>query len=241
MHICFLDIDGTLLLTGGAGQRAFAETLDDDFGIAAIDANVGFAGRSDKAIAMDLFSSHSIEPSEENWQRFTAGYLSRLDRALVNSKGLVLPGVIALLETLLARGDVALGLLTGNMREGARRKLSHYGLWHWFAFGGFGDEHMDRCDIAAAALAAADQHLNGTTAPALANGKPFDRQVVVIGDTHHDIRCGRAINARCVAVPTGMTSAKHLHEAKPDLFVETLEDLNPILELFSSPGSSQAD
>jgi phosphoglycolate phosphatase len=229
MHICFLDIDGTLLLTGGAGQAAFAETLAAEFGIAKLDGNVGFSGRSDKAIAMDLFRSHGLEPSEENWQRFCKGYLGRLEKALIACKGHVLPGVPALLDALAARGDVAIGLLTGNLREGARRKLSHYELWHWFQFGGFGDEHMERCDIAAAALVDAERHLNGRAA-ATANGA-VDRQIIVIGDTPHDIRCGRSINARCVGVPTGNVSAEELRRSEPDVLVESLADIEPILRL----------
>jgi phosphoglycolate phosphatase-like HAD superfamily hydrolase len=232
MHICFLDIDGTLLLTGGAGQSAFAQTLSDDFGILKMDGNVGFSGRSDKAIAMDLFRSHGIEPSEENWRKFCAGYLGRLQTALVTHNGSVLPGVVALLQSLAARGDVALGLLTGNMREGARRKLCHYELWDWFPFGGFGDEHMERCDIAAAALAAAETHLCSTPAGANGNGRAAIRRIVVIGDTQHDISCGRSIGAKCVAVPTGFVPANVLRESKPDLLVETLEEVDPILSLF---------
>ena len=72
MHICFLDIDGTLVLTGGAGQAAFAQTLDADFGIPKISPGVTFAGRSDRAIAMDLFREHGVAPSDENWARFRA-------------------------------------------------------------------------------------------------------------------------------------------------------------------------
>ncbi|MCI0332379.1 MAG: haloacid dehalogenase-like hydrolase [Planctomycetes bacterium] len=230
MHICFLDIDGTLLLTGGAGQSAFADTLSADFGIPEIDANVGFAGRSDKAIAMDLFRSHGLEPSEQNWRRFREGYLSRLEKALVAKQGSVLPGVPRLLQALADRGDVAIGLLTGNIREGARRKLSHYELWHWFPFGGFGDEHMERCDIAAAAMADAQRHLNGRSAAATANGAT-NRQILVIGDTPHDIHCGRSIGARCVAVPTGNSPAPVLRDAQPDVLVETLENFEPILAI----------
>ena len=163
MHICFLDIDGTLVLTGGAGQTAFARTLAEDFGIPEIDRDVAFAGRSDRAIAMDLFRSHGVEPSAGNWQRFRTGYLVRLGKHSFATQGVVLPGVVELLATLAARGDVAVGLLTGNLREGARRKLGHYDLWHWFPFGGFGDEHLERCDIAAAALVAAHAHLNGNS------------------------------------------------------------------------------
>jgi phosphoglycolate phosphatase-like HAD superfamily hydrolase len=236
MHICFLDIDGTLVLTGGAGQTAFARTLAEDFGIPAIDCTVQFAGRSDRAIAMDLFRSHGIAPNAENWLRFCAGYLRRLEQALATHKGYVLPGVAALLTALTARGDVALGLLTGNVREGARRKLGYYGLWHHFPFGGFGDEHLERCDIAAAALAAARQHL-GPTIPLNAEGAAQTHgQVVVIGDTLHDITCGRSIGAMCVAVPTGHTSAQVLRTGMPDVLIETLEDAEPVLALLDRVG-----
>jgi phosphoglycolate phosphatase-like HAD superfamily hydrolase len=230
MHICFLDIDGTLVLTGGAGKTAFARTLAEDFGIETIDGSVPFAGRSDRAIAMDLFRSHGVAATDENWERFRVGYLSRLQDALATHKGHVLPGVPRLLDALAARGDVALGLLTGNLREGARHKLAYYGLWDHFPFGGFGDEHMERCEIAAAALAAARMHLtkgsNGSGARE-ANG-----QIVVIGDTLHDISCGRSIGARCVAVPTGHTSADTLRSGAPDALVATLEDVEPIFALF---------
>jgi phosphoglycolate phosphatase len=227
MHICFLDIDGTLVLTGGAGQTAFAQTLAADFGIPEIDTRVAFAGRSDRAIAMDLFRSHAIEPSAENWRRFCTGYLARLDDTLRTNQGYVLPGVTELLSSLADRGDVAIGLLTGNLREGARRKLGHYGLWEWFPFGGFGDEFDDRCQIAAAALAAAKAHLNGRSA------KHTDGQIIVIGDTPHDIDCGRSIGARCVAVSTGQTPSEVLEASRPDVLVETLANSTPILALFS--------
>jgi phosphoglycolate phosphatase-like HAD superfamily hydrolase len=232
MHICFLDIDGTLVLTGGAGQTAFARTLAEDFGITAIDRAVQFAGRSDRAIAMDLFRSHGVAPSQENWLRFYTGYLARLEVALATHQGYVLPGVVELLAALAARGDVALGLLTGNVREGARRKLSYYGLWHHFPFGGFGDEHLERCDIAAAALAAARLHLDARSVTSGSNGHAGELgELIVIGDTLHDVTCGRSIGARCVAVPTGHTSADTLRTGNPDVLVETLEDVEPVLAL----------
>jgi phosphoglycolate phosphatase len=235
MHICFLDIDGTLVLTGGAGQRAFAETLAVEFGIPEIDTRVAFAGRSDRAIAMDLFRSHGIQPSAENWRRFSAAYLPRLENTLATHKGHVLPGVSGLLTALAERGDVAIGLLTGNIREGARRKLGFYKLWNQFAFGGFGDEHVERCDIAAAALTAAKLHLNGggLSAAGKRSTTPIE-QIIVIGDTVHDIDCGRSIGARCVAVPTGHSSAQILHAARPDVLVTTLEDVDPIFDLLKA-------
>ena len=234
MHICLLDIDGTLLLTGGAGQTAFAHTLAADFGIAEISTDVDFAGRSDRAIVADLFRGHGVEPSEENWQRFCRGYLRQLDAALLAHQGQVLPGVKALLDALADRGDVAIGLLTGNVREGARRKLAHYDLWHWFPFGGFGDDYEERCDIAAAALAAAKLHLIDQASTANASRSESNHgEVIVIGDTPNDIRCGRSIGARCVAVATGHTSPEALRGGNPDVLVETLEDNAPILALLA--------
>jgi phosphoglycolate phosphatase len=233
MHICFLDIDGTLVATGGAGQAAFVVTLAKDFGITdATSAGVQFAGRSDRAISMDLFALHGIEPSPENWQRFRLAYVERLEEVLPAHSGCVLPGVVALLEQLQDRGDVALGLLTGNLREAAHRKLRYYGLWDWFPFGGFGDTHLERDDIAADALAAARLHLNGRAAAQPIGEWADTGAVVVIGDTLNDIRCARAIGAKCVAVPTGKTSADALRSGEPDVLVETLEDVGPILQLF---------
>jgi phosphoglycolate phosphatase len=234
MHICLLDIDGTLLLSGGAGQKAFAQTLADEFGIGEIIHPVMFAGRSDRAIALELFRLHGLDESTDNWQRFCTGYLSRLEAALVANQGYLLPGAAALVTTLADRDDVALGLLTGNVREGAKRKLTHYNLWHRFAFGGYGDDHVDRCDIAAAALAAAREHINGHANGSTSDGKKFDGEIIVIGDTTHDITCGRSIGARCVAVPTGHTTPDELRQSNPDLFLETLEDLAPILSLIDS-------
>jgi phosphoglycolate phosphatase-like HAD superfamily hydrolase len=190
-----------------------------------------FAGRSDRAIAMDLFRLYGVEESTDNWQRFCAGYLNRLEAALKAHRGFLLPGASELVTALAKRDDVALGLLTGNVREGAKRKLVHYNLWHCFAFGGYGDDHLDRCDIAASALAAARQHINSHASGVAANGKRFEGEIIVIGDTPHDITCGRSIGARCVAVPTGHTKADELRQNNPDLLVETLEDTGPILSL----------
>jgi phosphoglycolate phosphatase len=230
MHICFLDIDGTLVLTGGAGKDAFCHAMAEGFGVPPTSQNVAFAGRSDRAIAYDLFAIHGIEPTTENWQRFAPCYVRWIDKLLPIREGHVLPGVVALLDSLASRGDVALGLITGNVREAARHKLVYFGLWDRFAFGGFGDEHTERNEIAAAAMAAARHHLNGQP-----DGLgPAFGQVVVIGDTVHDIRCGRSIGARCVAVPTGQTPADLLRAGQPDVLVQTLEDAAPILRLFDA-------
>ena len=236
MKTILFDIDGTLILTGGAGQRAFAQTFADDFGVPEISVQVAFAGRSDRAISRDLMLAHDIEPSESNWQRFREGYLGRLPEALRKGSGRVLPGVLPLLERL-AEFPIHLGLLTGNIREGAEQKLTHYNLWHRFAFGGYGDDHFDRNDIAATALAAARQHSRNRstlllTSPREIEGKqPHHAEtVIVIGDTANDIRCARAIGAIAVGVATGHTSTTELANENPDLVIETLEDTDVLLD-----------
>jgi phosphoglycolate phosphatase-like HAD superfamily hydrolase len=227
LYAVLFDIDGTLVQTGGAGQLAFAETFAAEYGVPQISAAVSFAGRSDRAIALDLFAAHGIEPSDVNWRAFRAGYLQRLPDALKRKPGRVLPGVAALLDALDALPQSAVGLLTGNVREGAATKLGYYGLGHRFAFGGFGDDTNDRCEIAAIALAAAQQHAaerNGGRGEALWGA-------MVIGDTIHDIRCARAIGAVAVAVPTGGATKAELAAEGPDILVDDLSDPSRLLEV----------
>ncbi|MFN0199425.1 MAG: HAD family hydrolase [Planctomycetaceae bacterium] len=206
MHICLFDIDGTLLNTGGAGQDAMLAALAEVFGITRPVENIPMAGRTDRAITHDLFRFFDLEHHPENWDRFVATYLRLLPQYLKIRSGLVLPGIYPLIEILSARNDVQLGLLTGNFREGARLKLSHYNLFHHFGFGGYGDHHHDRDDVAREALGVAQQtHADNVNLA----------KVWVIGDTPADIRCGRAIGANAVAVATGHFSTDELHSHNP--------------------------
>ncbi|TWT75491.1 Pyrophosphatase PpaX [Posidoniimonas polymericola] len=224
MKTCLFDIDGTLIQTGGAGQVAFAQTFDEVFGVDEITNSVSFAGRSDRAIALDLMRSHDIDVNEETWQSFRQGYAARLPAALAACVGQVLPGVPSLIDALQQRGDVLIGLLTGNLEQTAELKLAHYGLWDHFDFGGFGDVCTNRDDIAAAAVREAVERAPAHCTP------PYT--IVVIGDTQHDVTCAHSVGAKAVAVPTGGATADQLRQASPDLFVESLEDVAPILRCF---------
>ena len=214
MATVLFDIDGTLITTGGAGRIAFADTFRELFDVEEICASVAFAGRSDRAIALDLMRLHGIEPSLQNWTRFIEAFLPRLEQALLTSSGSVLPGVLDLLDKLAALPQVSLGLLTGNIVQGAKAKLTRYGLYDRFSFGGYGDDCTDRCDIAAAAMRAARAHQNGTA--------PANGPVLVIGDTPADIQCARSIDAFAVAVATGGASYEELLAAEPDLLMRDL-------------------
>jgi phosphoglycolate phosphatase-like HAD superfamily hydrolase len=227
MHVCLFDIDGTLLSSGGAGKAAMEAALVSEFEVLDSPHGVPFSGRTDRAIVQDLFSHHGIDWSEANWQRFLAGYLRHLPVCLSRHTGKVLPGIAALLENLGQREDVALGLLTGNIRDGARLKLGHYSLFHYFLFGGYGDQHLHRDDVAQEALMAVRSHLNGSV--------DCDR-IWVIGDTPLDIGCARSIGAWAVAVATGLHSLEELAAASPDLLFSDFSDPGPLLERMTDEG-----
>ncbi len=222
MQVCLFDIDGTLLNTGGAGQAAMEAAIEAEFGITAPTEGISTAGRTDRAIVADLLDCHGIGHGRKNLERFLTAYLLELPKSLQQSQGLVLPGIPALLASLSRLDNVILGLLTGNFREGARIKLEFYGLYHHFDFGGFGDSHLDRDDVAREALDEAHNRVNGSIA--------LDR-VWVVGDTPADIQCGRAIGAQVVAVGTGLYSIAELEAAEPDYLLSDLSDPAALLEL----------
>ena len=217
MHICLFDIDGTLIASGGAGKAALEAALAEEFGITRPIDKLELSGRTDRAIMADLFRLHVIDDTPENHARLRDAYLRQLPRYL--HAGRVLPGIAELLAHLAGRHDVAIGLLTGNVRAGAEVKLGFFGLYDYFAFGGFGDHHLDRDDVAREALAEVHGRLNGVVQA---------ERIWVVGDTPLDIRCARAIGARAVAVATGWHSLSELAEHRPDLLLSDLADPAPL-------------
>ncbi len=224
MHVCLFDIDGTLIHTRGAGMAALREGLRLAFGVADPTDQVAVHGRTDRGITRDLFLHHGIDDRAEHWERFREAYLRVLPQTLAARPGTVLPGIASLLETLAARDDLEIGLLTGNTREGARIKLAHYGLDRYFDFGGFGDNHLERDDVARDALAAVHERLDGEV--------DFER-LWVIGDTPTDVSCGRAIGARVIAVATGNHSPAELAAAAPDHLATDFSQPEAVLALWS--------
>ena len=220
MHIILFDIDGTLVHTGGAGKAALQDALSVEFQVDAAH-EVPVHGHTDRGIARSLFRAHGLDDSQEHWDRFRTAYLRVLPDHLPRCTGRVLPGVTELLDLLSERDDVAVGLLTGNVQEGARIKLGYYGLMHHFRFGGFGDVHYERNDVAREALEVVRAFSNGRAAP---------ERIWVIGDTPLDVSCARHIGARCVAVVTGNHTLEELTAAEPDLLLSDLSDPTSLLE-----------
>jgi phosphoglycolate phosphatase len=220
MIACLFDIDGTLLASGGAGKAALELAFTEEFAVA-LRVQIPYSGRTDRAIARDLLRLHDVDDTPENWQKLQAGYLARLPASLNQHNGRVLPGVLALLKELQGRENVAIGLLTGNVRAGARVKLGHFDLFEHFAFGGFGDLHFDRDDVAREALAQAMTHLGSKLSP---------ERIWVIGDTPLDVRCARAIGAKVAAVATGVHTHEQLRECDADLTLHDLADPSAFLD-----------
>lgn len=223
MPIVLFDIDGTLVRTGGAGKAAMESALVTAFGATDLRDEVSYSGRTDVAIGRDLLRVHGIDPSPANQLKLRDTYLAHLPRCLQAKGGEVCPGVPELLAALAGKPGVVLGLLTGNVRAGARTKLAHFGLWDYFACGGFGDEHFDRDDVARSALVAVREHVGGEVNPS---------DVWVIGDTPLDVSCARAIGANAVAVATGWHPADELTGCAPDLFFDDLSDHTRLLAVW---------
>jgi phosphoglycolate phosphatase len=209
------DIDGTLLTAGGAGLRALATALRCVFAIDGSLDGIDFAGRTDRAIMRQIFARFGVPAAEENFSRFADGYVAALPPELAGDGVRLLPGIPDLLEAAAARGDVALGLLTGNLRRGAEVKLGRRNLWHYFPFGAFADDAEDRNELGPHALRRARIHHGAEFAAA---------HTWVIGDTPHDIVCARACHARALAVATGRHSADQLRTLRPDAVFEDLGD-----------------
>ncbi len=179
-------------------------------------------GRTDRAIGGSLLTVSGIEDVERNWQRLCRAYLEQLLLHLPQKRGRVLSGARNLLEDLRRRKEVTLGLLTGNVREAARIKLEYFDLFDYFAFGGFGDLHARRDDVALEALEAARRHHDGEFTC---------DEVWVVGDTPKDIECARAIHANAAGVATGIYSLQQLESAGANLLLADLANPLPFLKL----------
>jgi phosphoglycolate phosphatase len=214
VKLVLFDIDGTLVHTGGAGIKAFAKVFATEFNVPNGVEKIRFAGRTDVNLVREFFTMNRIEPSEANFRRFFERYVFWLDQILHQSETTACSGVVEFMQALRTLPNPPLfGLLTGNIRLGAEIKLRHFDLWKEFETGGFADDHEDRDQIAHAAFRRGARVLGSELR---------GEQVVVIGDTPLDIRCGRAIGAKVLAVATGGATLDELKRHQPDWAVEDL-------------------
>jgi phosphoglycolate phosphatase len=223
------DIDGTLIVSQGAGVRAMERAFERHFGRPGDLGIIDWAGRTDSWITGEILRHNGIPPTAENCHAYLETYVDLLPGELRDGpQGRVLPGILELLETLHRRPDVAQGLLTGNLRRGAELKLQHYRVWHYFEFGAFADDSPRRNDLGPFALRrAAERHGHAFT--------PAD--TFIIGDTPHDIECGRVIGARTIAVATGRHSVADLAAHSPTAVFPDFADPAAFLRAIDAAGA----
>jgi phosphoglycolate phosphatase-like HAD superfamily hydrolase len=226
--LILFDIDGTLVLTGGAGLRAMNRAGEEVLGLLNLVDGIPLAGRTDWIILHDALTRAGHELDEDLFERMRDAHIRYLAEEIEHrGDGVkdVMPGVRELLPALRSRDDVTLGLLTGNFEEAARIKLGHFDLWDYFRCGAFGDDAADRNALVPFAV-------NRARACGLG---PFDyTDVVVVGDTPHDVACAVAVGAQPVAVATGGFSVDQLRTTGAPVVLEDLSDTEGFLTWLES-------
>lgn len=226
-RLVLFDIDGTLLSAGKVARESILRALETAYGWKAGPEHedrgrYDFSGKTDPQIVRELVLD------AVGRERFEAGlpgalrtYLEELERLITPETVLPKPGISELLARLSAEPRVTLGLLTGNLEPGARLKLTPPGYNRYFPFGAFGSDSADRYELPAIAVERAFAH----------SGRRFSgKSVVVVGDSIHDVACGRALGVRAVAVATGITSLERLGAEKPDALFESFAETERALE-----------
>jgi phosphoglycolate phosphatase len=225
MRLVLFDVDGTLMLSGGAGMRAFATAMNQVFGIAVLPDAVSPDGKTDPLIVREVLAYLGQEDrlNEQTRDAVFAAYLSYLreemDKAEAEGRIQVLSGVTTILDALLAQPDFAVGLVTGNLEEGARIKLERARLDGYFSFGGYGSDSEDRTAVIHEGMRRGARHIS----PARVESS------FVIGDTPLDIIHGHQAGACVIAVASSRYTLADLRPYNPDLLVRDLTPADQII------------
>jgi phosphoglycolate phosphatase len=215
------DIDQTLILTKGAGRKALEKAFEKFFQISNSLQKITTSGKTDTLILREMAQTFGVSILPEQEKAIWTCYLSFLEKELRESKnGIINPGIPEILNALDDDPNAFLGLLTGNIYEGAKIKLSHFNLWHYFPVGGFGDDHYKRNKVAEIALKRSRNYYK-INFPS--------ENVFVIGDSLLDIQCANAIHAKSVIVATGNDSYEMLKAQNPSFLFENFMDAQKVL------------
>jgi phosphoglycolate phosphatase len=218
------DIDGTLIYSGGVAGEAMRASMQRVYGGTSTEARHSYAGKTDRQIILETFAERGHAELLSTIDHFTTIYIEELTgrREAFLARCRVLEGVVPALERL-TTADVIQSVLTGNLQPIAKIKLDLMGLTRFLDLdiGAYGSDHHRRTELVPVAVARAAQRY----------GQAFaGTDVVVIGDTPHDIDCGRAAGARTIAVATGPFSAAALREHGADIVLENLADTDCLVE-----------
>jgi phosphoglycolate phosphatase len=217
VKLLLFDIDQTLVNTGGAGLRALDRACQKLFHIDYAMEGVSPHGKTDPAIVREILRVRfaNASPSVVEIETVLEAYLSFLkDEVRLSPTYRVLPGIVSLLDELVARDDTVVGLATGNIEMGGRVKLERGDLNRYFKFGGFGSDSEDRTELVQAAARRASNKTGTDFAPS---------NVFVIGDTPLDIDAGKRAGFKTVGVATGGYSLENLLASGATFGVTDLE------------------
>ena len=228
-RLILFDIDGTLLLSLGAGRRALVAAMASEFDqTEAVAARVRFDGKTDPQIVREMFEAAGLPtPSDQQVGAILQRYLDCLRQVLAHPdhRTEIMPGVPGLLDRIEAEGYALLGLLTGNVAGGAELKLRSGDIDpERFRVGAYGSDHAVRAELPAIAAGRAEP---------LFGRRPHGDEIVIIGDTPADVTCGLAVGARAIGVATGAYTAAELARAGAYAVFENLSDQQAVWEAIS--------
>lgn len=224
-RLVLFDIDHTLIDSAGCGRRALQKALHEVLSIEnALPEDFSMSGKTDTTIVFEVLEKNnmlqSLSPKKDLflWERYVFHLQIELD---ASKKARISEGIPELLKALQAAPSTHLGLLTGNIQNGAKTKLEHFGLWSYFPTGGFGDDYLDRNRVAQVALSRCREHFNQEFSPA---------QVYVVGDSLRDIAAADAIHAKSLIVSSGMDSHEALSAKKPYSLFKNFKNTPAVLK-----------
>jgi phosphoglycolate phosphatase len=222
MRLVLFDIDGTLVTDRGASREAFADALEAVYGYDRDLSVYDFSGRTDPQIARMVLRDAGLddETIDERLNRLWEIYLAGLARNATPGRVKTLPGIVEVVEALAQRDDVMLALLTGNIEPGARLKLAGPALNEYFPFGAFGSDSANREELPPIAVARASAR-NGH--------RVSGADVVILGDSIYDVRCGVPYQATTIAIASGKTPAEKLQAENPTHFFASAEDVEAVV------------
>ena len=224
MKFILFDIDGTILDSGGAGTRALNHAFEELFAVKDAFRTISMAGKTDMQILKEGFDLHAIDYSNGIIPEFYRSYIRQLRENIKSARGHLKPGIREILRELQTQKEFILGLLTGNIEEGARIKLDCFGLNSYFDIGAFGSDDEDRDRLLPLAVNKLYKRKSL---------KVGFRDCIVIGDTPGDVRCSKPYGALSVAVATGPYSAGTLSEAGADVVLNDLSDIEAFMSVIS--------
>jgi phosphoglycolate phosphatase len=234
-HLVLFDIDGTLLTTHRRGwENPFKEAiegacLEEGMSVIIDTSKYRPGGKTDPQIIYELLGGASVpeETIAKVLPRIQKKYIKGLKETVRGPEHVDLkPGVLELLRELKTMENLILGLLTGNFEEGARVKLGTHGLNDYFPFGAFGDGARQRSELPQRAVEEAKKRF----------GREFkEKEIILIGDTPNDVRCGRHLNVRSIAVATSTFTLEDLKAENPDYLFPNLTDTKKVISAILGP------